>query len=95
LVLVAVVDEERGLGHGRAGATIEATHRDDVRLVEDDERQAIDVVNVGEVTDFFVAQIGVPRKESPVDGVLRETTVKRHEFVVVLFSNGAKSKYSA
>ena len=96
--LVGVLDEERDLGLAgpRAGARavvepVPATHADHRPAQGEDERDAVDVVDLGEALDVASAQPWVGREEPQVLRLGRHPVVERHQQVGVRGADRAQA----
>ena len=69
LALVGVVDLERGVGVVAAGPALVAGPGDELALALDDEGDAVDEVDLGEVPEIGVAQVRLRREEAAVDAL--------------------------
>ena len=69
--VVGVVDEERHLGLGAQRPAVVAGHADHDVVAQGDERHAVDVVDVDQVTDLVVAEVGVRGEVAEVDALGR------------------------
>jgi hypothetical protein len=73
---VLVVDEERHLGLGPGRPPVVAGHADELVVAEGHERHAVHVVDVGEVLDVGVRQLGPGREVAEVDALGRLAPVE-------------------
>ena len=74
--LVVVTDHERHLRLTRPGISLVASHAHQFITVFDDEREAVVVVDVGEVFDLDGGEFGVEGEVAGVDGFGREVPVE-------------------
>ncbi len=68
-MLVVVPDNEGNFRLGGQRITLVASHRNEVIAVFNHEGQTINVVDLGEVTDFIVREFWVHREVPSKDGV--------------------------
>ena len=67
--LLGIVDHERGLGLVASRPAFVARPRDQLVVRLDRQRRSVDHVDVGEVQEFLVVQLGLRREEPAVDAL--------------------------